>query len=53
MAVEGPGEGGFAVGPVVVGLIGEPFGDERGFAFAAEGDEGEDVGAFWFAFGRF
>jgi hypothetical protein len=46
LTVEGPREGGFAVGPVLMGQIGKPFGDEGSFAFAAKGDEGEDVRTF-------
>ena len=39
LAVEGPRKGGVAAGPVLRGEFRRPLGDERGFPFAAEGDE--------------
>ena len=44
LAVEGPREDGVAPRPVLTREFGGPLRDERGFPFAAEGDEGEDVG---------
>ncbi|MBI2928823.1 MAG: hypothetical protein HYY24_24435 [Verrucomicrobia bacterium] len=49
LAVERPRKGGVAARPVLMREVGGPLGDEGGFAFAAEGDEGEDVGTFLFA----
>ena len=45
LAVEGPRKDGVAAGPVLMRQFRGPLGDERGFPFAAEGDEGEDVRA--------
>ena len=45
LAVEGPRKGGVAAGPVLGGQFRGPLGDERGLPLAAEGDEGEDMGA--------
>src|SRR5436190_6694667 len=42
LAVKAPRKGGVAAGPVLRGELGGPLGDEGGFPFAAEGDEGED-----------
>ena len=52
LAVEGPREGGVAPRPVLMRQLRRPLGHERGFPFAAEGDEGEDVGALWLARAR-
>jgi hypothetical protein len=45
LAVEGPRKDGVAAGPVLRREVGGPLRDERGLPLAAEGDEGEDVGA--------
>ena len=48
LAVEGPRKDGVAAGPVLMREVRGPLRDERGLPLAAEGDEGEDVGALGF-----
>src|SRR5439155_24515463 len=44
LTVEAPRKGGVAARPVLMRQFRRPLGDERGLPFAAEGDEGEEVG---------